>query len=742
MSALLAAALILASPAASETDRAALTEGVASLRAPGAVPGPVMASGEGSFILLTARTGRDAVPLGAAAQAGKGRIVVVGHEGFFGERALDHPDNARFLRNALSWLGGGDIGGLHLGQIGMPALAKAVAAARVHALDRASLVSRAGEFQVLCMTQAALDGDPAAVEAAVRFVHGGGGLLIAGPAWGWESLNPGKSLAADHSGNEILARFGLGFASGTVDGPFSPEGAEDPLLTTRGALDALASDGLSAERARVATGALQRALALRAQGVEERVRELAAASPARYPTKATPISGDMPMARLITVLEAPNVARLAPRAVPAHPSATSFPGPVDAAAPRIARRVAVDAGVSAWHPTDLYAAPGDLLEIRLPEGSPGMEVRIGAHSDRLWHLERWERYPEISLTAPLKAGENRLASPFGGLVYLVPARGSAGTVEVEIRGAVAAPAFHRGTTSSAAWRREVEASAAPWLELYGRWIALTLPAEVVRGIEDPEALMAYWDEVAELCYELYATPKRPRPERFVPDIQISAGYMHAGYPIMTHMDVAAAFADLAKLRAPLTAESRGPIWGFYHELGHNFQEPEWTFEGTGEVTNNLFSLYGAERLNGVTPATYGLAHRAIDPKVARERLEKHLAGGAPYQAWKADPFLALTMYVQLREAFGWEPFTRVFAEYREVPRAERPRTDLEKRDQWMMRMSRAVARNLGPFFEAWGVPTSEGARAEIRDLPSWMPSNWPSQGSSWADVARPAGPRP
>jgi len=55
--------------------------------------------------------------------------------------------------------------------------------------------------------------------------------------------------------------------------------------------------------------------------------------------------------------------------------------------------------------------------------------------------------------------------------------------------------------------------------------------------------------------------------------------------------------------------------------------------------------------------------------------------------------------------------------------AERPKTDMDKHDQWMVRMSRAVGRDLGPFFEKWGVPTSEKARASIGGLPPWMPGD-------------------
>ena len=95
------------------------------------------------------------------------------------------------------------------------------------------------------------------------------------------------------------------------------------------------------------------------------------------------------------------------------------------------------------------------------------------------------------------------------------------------------------------------------------------------------------------------------------------------------------------------------------------------------------------------------------------------------EAWKKDPFLALFMYCQLREAFGWEPFKKVFAEYRALPPKERPQEDVDKRDQWLIRFSRAVGKDLGPFFEEWGVRTSQTARDSLKDLPTWLPDNFP-----------------
>ncbi len=196
------------------------------------------------------------------------------------------------------------------------------------------------------------------------------------------------------------------------------------------------------------------------------------------------------------------------------------------------------------------------------------------------------------------------------------------------------------------------------------------------------------------------------------DRQISAGYMHSGYPIMTWMDVAELVVDLPRLR-------REGSWGHFHEMGHNHQSPDWTFEGTGEVTVNLFSMYVYHK---VLAQPFDQGHPAIRDRQKRlERVKEYIARGARFEEWKGDPFLTLTMYIQVIEEFGWEPVKQVIAEYRQLPPEERPRTDAQKRDQWMIRLSRAVGRNLAPFFDAWGVPVSQEAREMVKHLPAWMP---------------------
>ena len=101
---------------------------------------------------------------------------------------------------------------------------------------------------------------------------------------------------------------------------------------------------------------------------------------------------------------------------------------------------------------------------------------------------------------------------------------------------------------------------APWAELETGKVVLTLPSSVVRDLDDPADVMDFWDDVMDCCAELAAiSPERERPERYVADVQISAGYMHAGYPIMTHLDIAETMVDkTAPCPYPTHANRPGP----------------------------------------------------------------------------------------------------------------------------------------------------------------------------------------
>ena len=719
---------------ASEHDVEFLLDGVAEIGAPG-VPGPLCVYGPDAFPVVVGATGDTRAPVVAAGRWQGGRIVALGHDGYFKRATIETGDTGRLLANALQWAAG---------ENATPRVG--VAAGREGEL-RAWLTEAdydAVEVTLTAESLATVDVFAARIwnqtlpeqDALGEFVRAGGGLLTVSTAWSWADNHPQLELVADFAGNRLLAPVGIQWSDGylqrtsalgyTVDTP------PNALTHALSALDAIKAheDGtlkMSQSELDQASATLERAVRCLPPGNQVLATPLRALfdpaeSDVRWPTENDPVGTDDVAARLAATLYVIEHDRTPAESVRAHPSAADFPGAVPVNAPRIARRLTIDTAVPRWHSTGLYAGPGELVTVRVPTAaaeSGALQVRVGAHTDVIWRRAEWTRMPEISRRFPVSSPTTRVANAFGGLIYIeVSSDVDIGKVDVVIEGAVAAPLFVLGETDPAAWRAEIRHAPAPWAEIAGRNMIVTTDAREVRELDDPTAVATTWDTVLDLIAELAAwSSPRASPERFVVDREISVGYMHAGYPLMAHLDVQANLVDAAHLRIEGN-------WGMFHEVGHNHQNYDWTFNGTTEVTVNLFTLYVYESLIGILPTS--------DPWPGSDRSRAELMAlynfnNPDFEQWKREPFLALIMYAQLQEKFGWEAFQQVFAEYLHLPDADRPKSDDDKRDQWLVRFSRTVGRNLGPFFEAWGVPTSQAARDEVADLPAWLPIDLPSR---------------
>lgn len=728
---IIAAATLLASRAAQPAPATAkgadeILVGVKRVAAPG-VPGPLCVFG-GNFampLVVGDSGGGTRLPVAATARLGQGFVVAFGHGGYLDRATLDTADTGRLFENAVRWAAKLK-SNPKVGVIGA-AGAAAYLRAKSFAVDEIGFDALAGH-QVVVLGP--WDESDAEVQSLVDFADAGGGLVVAATGWGWAQLNPDRDLQRDFAGNRLLAAAGIQWANdwlGETDpaGGYAVDGPPSSLTSANDALDAaLAHESGTrilnpAERAQVSRTLVANAVCappddtLLLPRLRQVVPEIVVPSP------EDPVTADEVLDRVAVTLQTRDFDALPLDRARAHPAAARFPGAVPADAPRVTRSLTVTPSAEGWTSTGLYAPPGEVIALRLPESATrkGLKLQIGSHSDTLWGVtDGWRRMPDIVRRWPLDAAETRVFSPYGGLIYLIGSDAGSGELHVEIAGAVEAPFFKLGETDPIEWRERLRASPAPWAEVQSASMIVTTPSENVRALDDPTALARGWDAVLLAAAELTRRPnpgERPRPERFVADEQISAGYMHSGYPLMCHLDQAANLVSEAALRAG--------NWGFFHEVGHNHQSPDWTFEGTGEVTVNLFTLYIYEQVSG-TPVKQNERGSAT---FVREQLAKVDWSNPSFEKWKSDPFLALAMYVQLQHEFGWAAYFEVFDAYLHLEESERPRTDAEKRDQWLLRFSRAVGRDLGPFFQAWGVPTSAEARAAVAELPDWLPKGFP-----------------
>ena len=442
--------------------------------------------------------------------------------------------------------------------------------------------------------------------------------------------------------------------------------------------------------------------------------------------------------------------------IKAHPSSDIFPGKVKDDYSFINKTIKIDHKKidnslipivskldysSPWantmYSTSLYAVPGQYVEIVIPANlkDKNISVQIGCHSDRLnqWVAgkEAWRRMPIIVKKQELKNEKTRVASPFGGLIYITASpKSDDWSANITVNHAVAAPLYKLGTSTQTEWEDQLKNNKAPWGELASDDIIISIPDSVLQKVHDPEKVMKLWNLIISGEMDLAQIPQPIyRAQRLVVDEHIGGGFMHSGYPIMVHhspvkhMLSEDIIADPTLLMKP---SKGGANWGFFHEIGHNMQNLDWVFGGTTEVSCNFFSIYMFDRLMGGRDD----AHSGISNINTQKMMKKYFAEGADYEKWKKDPFLGLIMFRQLQEGFGWETFKKFFREYQAIAAKDSTGsyadTDEKKRDLWVKTFSDITGRNIEPFFETWGIPISEEVKNDLNKFTKWMPYNFPS----------------
>lgn len=193
------------------------------------------------------------------------------------------------------------------------------------------------------------------------------------------------------------------------------------------------------------------------------------------------------------------------------------------------------------------------------------------------------------------------------------------------------------------------------------------------------------------------------PMRIVDDTQISIGAGHSGYPIMC-IHWGGSMMDLA-------GRQKVGAWGALHEIGHNMgQGANGAFKlpGNTEVVNNFFGTCVMNLLNGTEfPRIMADAWNQIAQAVASGKRDLWATGNNSTR---------LVFYMTLAHHFGVESVVTVaqdqYAKYPEKATG----------DRLCCGWSKAVKRDLTPYFEMWGIPLSKSAYAFTQD---WVP--WPSE---------------
>ncbi|KAI3353861.1 hypothetical protein L3Q82_005069 [Scortum barcoo] len=368
---------------------------------------------------------------------------------------------------------------------------------------------------------------------------------------------------------------------------------------------------------------------------------------------------------------------------------------------------ATTAEAEEWLSTGLYLSPVVIVtgfQRSIILCSP--QVQIGCQTDYL-KAKELKRAPSVHRRFPITTEEMQVSNLWGGLIYLVaPSDTKVEGAEVIVQMAIPAPYYKSGVTTAADWSL-LRTAPSPWAELEFNNIILTVPSHVVRDLKCPNEVALLWDDIMKGVADLAVTPhKFARKERIVADVQISAGWMHSGYPIMMHSSIA------EELVRPQDARTKG-LWGEIHELGHNQQKSSWEFPPhTTECTCNLWSVYVHEEVLGMNRAQ---AHPNMTLPNRKRAVEEYVKGGKKLDNWNV--WVALETYLQLQGRFGWDAFKKVFAAYHRM--SNFPGDNKGKMNLYAETFSQTVGMNLTGFFKAWGWPIEPATEEKLSNLPSW-----------------------
>jgi hypothetical protein len=414
------------------------------------------------------------------------------------------------------------------------------------------------------------------------------------------------------------------------------------------------------------------------------------------------------------------------------PYADEFPGKVsEAAQPVQNKKISINLGnpdlmytralpSKNWISTGLYAPPGKDFTIKVPEGVENVSVQIGSHDDELNGLSEWKRVPNIVHFKKLTPGTNVVSSPYGGLIYFIPMMTNTPDQQVDfsISGAIEAPYYEIGKTTEQEWQNiKARGATTPFGELKGEKLIIALPSEYLLELEDPGRIMSLWDDII-MDYDRLAgldtqkempNKRHSIPFRIVLDKQIKGGLMHAGYPIMVPIEYGS-----TNYAASILDESyiKNNAWGFWHEIGHEYQQAPWTWGDLGEVTVNLFSLLTQEKFNNPS--------RLLDisnGKDSYDRALEFVIDPNPDKLYKQlGNFERLVMFQQLRMVYGWDFYTNIFTTYRETPDDRLPATNQQMIDTFVTIASKTAGENLIEYFSKWGIYCSNDTQSLIESL--------------------------
>lgn len=248
------------------------------------------------------------------------------------------------------------------------------------------------------------------------------------------------------------------------------------------------------------------------------------------------------------------------------------------------------------------------------------------------------------------------------------------------------------------WNRMLDNAVSPIMDARGKFIQVAYPVEYFkeytygRGRE----LINNYDRMLLSQYTFMGLKKYGK----LPPNRIFAR-VNFNYYMFRDGDGVAYLGNKSTMRMvaePSVVISGDPCWGFSHEVGHVLQmQPQMTWGGMTEVSNNLFSMY--------TTTGLGNSSRLKNDGHYPAAREKLLGKGVSYLQ-DGDFFERLVPFWQLHLYFSRNGKPEFYADlmehFRNTPDAGRGNESINNQFEFMKAACDIGQTDLTRFFEQWG----------------------------------------
>ena len=454
----------------------------------------------------------------------------------------------------------------------------------------------------------------------------------------------------------------------------------------------------------------------------------------------------------------------------------NFPGKISSSVKREVIEMELKLPSPIWLiSTGAYAAPGEEIELEVPEEFVKFPftVQIGAHSDDVSHISGALRDASVIEKKKIESKITRLMNKRGGPVLIHLGLLKEGeqdfvpwwlvekeiqenekslkksSFKITIKNVIRAPRFILGKTNPQKWVDEERCNPAPWAELEGKYLTIAVPSSAIRNLANPEPVLNFWDSAIYSISELSGRTDTIHllKERFVADINAGMGYMHSGYPIVTHMDVSRYVVDQEPLdkTKPWSPENsmlmEDYVLGHYHEIAHNRQTGDpWNTAGLGEVSVNLFVMkancevrghdFNKVRVFGNTGIYQTIRYLDGDESlVDKEKIKK----------WKnkfagiAHTAIPNLFYIHFYRHFGFDIYKKIITHYNKIglenwdkdshcKNKKEVECNSNKLNSFALELSRITGKDMTDYLNSWGYELTWGAE-EVKklNLPKFEP---------------------